>query len=96
MPAAAFGLPDLDLGSFADSELGPTMAARPPQPKLRQGGQWPAPSLQFVSDLGPRGLQKGGPFSGPISGPGQGKSFSAGSIRGPPGGPPFFSSAIFF
>ena len=95
MPATAFGLPDLALRRPSDPELGPTMGARPPQPKLQEEGQWPAPSLQLFSDLGPRALQKGGPFSGPLSGPGEGNLKLQGSIRGPPSGPLFFPAFFF-
>ena len=65
----------------------------PPWP---QGGQKPEPSLHSGSHLGPRALEKWGPFPGTLSGPAQYKIYIAGSASGPSVGPHFFDPAIFF
>ena len=56
------------------------------------------PGLPFLArpTLRPRALKKGGSVLGLVSGPGQHTSFSVGSLSGPPGGPCFFFSSVFF
>ena len=59
-------------------------------------GRRPKPSLQSASHLGPRALQKRGPFFGPLFGPAKGNSYIAGSDSGATWRTPVFASGVFF
>ena len=72
----------------------PFTRTRPPL-TMAAGALKPQPSLHSGSHLGPRALQKRGPFAGPLSGPAYNKLCSAGPLSRPPGGVHFFDPAMF-
>ena len=95
MPSPASGSLPLASGGFLRERLGPVHGRTLPigSAERRLGGRGRRETCP--SGLGPRAVQKGGPLCGATSGPGNGISYHAGSLRGPPGGPPFFLLDVF-